>query len=203
MFFVQVNSLRMLVVSVFLVMENKKALPDSWLPQHLMNVVSFTKSDDDILELHKKRTTWQPSFWTWKPVLGLLPSIIQRFWLLATILQLHVTLQNIRQENLKLIFSAESFRSNTVVTVWESNSETASMSETLLSPCRKASPMKWNVVVFAVIYRQQTTNGLSWAEQRNLSFSLPATTHMSRIFKSNGQSARAWHFCGKLSLSHL
>ena len=26
-------------------------------------------------------------------------------------------------------------------------------------------PMKWNVVVFAVIYRQQTTNGLSWAEQ--------------------------------------
>ena len=25
--------------------------------------------------------------------------------------------------------------------------------------------MKWNVAVFAVIYRQQTTNVLSWAEQ--------------------------------------
>ena len=108
-FFAQVNSHHMLVVSVFLVMENKKALPDSWLPQQSINVVSFTRSDDDdILELHKKRTTWQHGLWwqprsrTWKLALRLLPSTIWWFWLSETILQLN--LQNIRQENLKLIF---------------------------------------------------------------------------------------------------
>ena len=68
-------------------------------------VVSFTRSNDNILELHKKCTTWQPCFRTWKLVLGLLPPIIRWFWLLATILQL--ILQNIQQENLKLIFSTE------------------------------------------------------------------------------------------------
>ena len=86
----------------------KKSLPDLWLPQHSINVVLFTRSDDDILELRKKRTMWQHGLWwqphsrTWKLVLGLLPPIIGRFWLSATILQLN--LQNIRQENLKLIF---------------------------------------------------------------------------------------------------
>ena len=49
----------MLVMYVFLVMENKKALPDSWLPQHSVNAVSFTRSDNNILlRLLKKHTTY-------------------------------------------------------------------------------------------------------------------------------------------------
>ena len=45
--------------------------------------------------------------------------------------------------------------------------------------------MKWNVVVFAVIYRQQTTNGLSWAEQNpEKSLILSTSNDTSREFSS-------------------
>ena len=63
-------------------------------------------------KLHKKQATWQPHSRTWKLVLGLLPPIIWQFLAFGNNLQL--TLQYIRQENMKLIFGHRIFRSDTV-----------------------------------------------------------------------------------------